>query len=79
MDIRRGNKSMKHNPNYYPLTEFDAVRELVGGSICYAGRTKEFIFRDGQTMPPQNEIDAKFETSPTFNKIKDDPPRKRGI
>ena len=22
---------------------------------------------------------SKFETSPTFNKIKDDPPRKRGI
>ena len=27
----------------------------------------------------KNEIDAKFDTSPTFNKIKDDPPRKRGI
>ena len=51
---------MKHNPNYYPLTEFDAVRELVGGSICYVGRTKEYIFRDGQNMPPQNEIDAKL-------------------
>ena len=26
-----------------------------------------------------DEIGSKFDTSPTFNKIKDDPPRKKGI
>ena len=37
------------------------------------------VFCRSKAYFSKNEIDAKFDTSPTFNKIKDDPPRKRGI
>ena len=37
------------------------------------------VFCRSKAYFSQNEIDAKFETSPKFKKIKDDPPRKKGI
>ena len=37
------------------------------------------VFCRSKAYFSKNEIDAKFDTSPTFNKIKDDPPRKRKI
>ena len=40
---------------------------------------KREVFCRSKAYFSKNEIDAKFETSPIFNKIKEDPPRKSGV
>ncbi len=40
---------------------------------------KREVFCRSKAYFSKNEVDAKFETSPIYNKIKDDPPRKSGV
>ena len=61
---------------------FKGMTGIGGGTFdppTFWYKIKREVFCRSKAYFSKNEINTKFETSPTFTKMKDDPPRKRGV
>jgi len=61
---------MAYNSNHFPLTEFVAVKELVGGRFSYEHATDTYFFQDGQSLPTEAEIKVKLDELQPIHSMK---------